>query len=112
MQIKVLQKLEILLQQDKLKSIKIKVKVMKQKIFKHGLKEKCKHIFLENIVKLQQILNIYQNHQNLKYSYILNYQNRKYMKELEGGHYIFRKDFARDEKNGGLKCINEVKVNA
>lgn len=34
------------------------------------------------------------------------------MKELEGGHYIFRKDFARDEKNGGLKCINEVKVNA
>lgn len=69
MQIKVLQKLEIQLQQDKLKSIKVKVKVkvMKQKIFKHGLKEKCKLIFLENIVKLQQILNIYQNHQNQKY---------------------------------------------
>ncbi|CAK57310.1 unnamed protein product (macronuclear) [Paramecium tetraurelia] len=39
-------------------------------------------------------------------------KNRKYMKEQEGGHYIFRKDFIRDEKNGGLKCINEVKVNA
>ncbi|CAD8185390.1 unnamed protein product [Paramecium octaurelia] len=39
-------------------------------------------------------------------------KNRKYMKEQEGGHYIFRKDFMRDEKNGGLKCINEVKVNA
>ncbi|CAD8111875.1 unnamed protein product [Paramecium sonneborni] len=38
--------------------------------------------------------------------------NRKYMREQEGGHYIFRKDFQRDEKNGGLKCINEVKVNA
>ncbi|CAD8209304.1 unnamed protein product [Paramecium pentaurelia] len=38
--------------------------------------------------------------------------NRKYMKEQEGGHYIFRKDFMRDEKNGGLKCINEIKVNA
>ncbi|CAD8101040.1 unnamed protein product [Paramecium primaurelia] len=38
--------------------------------------------------------------------------NRKYMREQEGGHYIFRKDFMRDEKNGGLKCINEIKVNA
>lgn len=81
MQIKVLQKLEIQLQQDKVKSIKVKVKVMKQKIYKHGLKEKCKHIFLENIVKLQLILNIYQNHWNQKYIYKLNYQNRKYMKE-------------------------------
>ncbi|CAD8122412.1 unnamed protein product [Paramecium sonneborni] len=58
--------------------------------------------FCQIAIDIQHILNPLESDIN----------NRKYMREQEGGHYIFRKDFQRDEKNGGLKCINEVKVNA
>ncbi|CAD8120528.1 unnamed protein product [Paramecium sonneborni] len=39
-------------------------------------------------------------------------QQRQFLTEQEGGHYIFRKDFIREEKNGGLKVINEEKLAA
>ncbi|CAD8206402.1 unnamed protein product [Paramecium octaurelia] len=39
-------------------------------------------------------------------------QNRQFLTSQEGGHYIFKKDFIREEKNGGLKVINEEKLAA
>ncbi|CAD8176370.1 unnamed protein product [Paramecium pentaurelia] len=37
---------------------------------------------------------------------------RQLLTQQEGGHYIFKKDFIREEKNGGLKVINEEKLAA
>ncbi|CAD8094503.1 unnamed protein product [Paramecium sonneborni] len=39
-------------------------------------------------------------------------QHRQLLTQQEGGHYIFKKDFIREEKNGGLKVINEEKLAA
>ncbi|CAK89100.1 unnamed protein product (macronuclear) [Paramecium tetraurelia] len=37
---------------------------------------------------------------------------RQLLTQQEGGHYIFKKDFIREEKSGGLKVINEEKLAA